>query len=185
MAFHKRLRRAVFMALALAACGPIAVAQAADKQVARGKYLVSVGGCNDCHTPGHFLGKDDATRYLGGSDVGFEIPGLGTFVGPNLTPDKDTGLGKWTAKQIVAALQTGVRPDGRQLAPIMPWRDFANLTKGDAYAVAAYLKSLTAVKHQVPGPFGPDEKVTVFVMKVVPGSGMAPTPAPPAPPAQK
>jgi len=181
MAFHKRIRRAVFIALALAACGPIAAAQAADKQVARGKYLVTIGGCNDCHTPGHFLGKEDTTRVLGGSDVGFEIPGLGVFVGPNLTPDKDTGLGGWSAKQIVTAIQTGVLPDGRQLAPIMPWRAFASYTKRDAYAVAAYLKSLPAVKNKVPGPFGPSEAPTVLVMKIVPGSGMAPSPAPPAP----
>ena len=115
-----------------------------------------------------FFGKPDMARYLGGSDVGFEIPGLGVFVGPNLTPDKETGLGNWTSEQIVTALQTGVRPDGRTLAPIMPWRSFAKLTREDALAIAAYLKSLPPLKHKVPGPFGPNEKPTVFVMKVVP-----------------
>jgi hypothetical protein len=50
------------------------------------------------------------TRYLGGSDVGFEVPGLGVFVAPNLTPDTDTGLGAWTREQIVTAIRTGVRP---------------------------------------------------------------------------
>jgi hypothetical protein len=45
-------------------------------------------GCNDCHTPGYFFGKPDMARFLGGSEVGFEIPGLGVFHGPNLTPDK-------------------------------------------------------------------------------------------------
>jgi mono/diheme cytochrome c family protein len=164
-------------ALLAVAAGPV---HADDKQVARGKYLATVGGCTDCHTPGHFLGKEDATRYLGGSDVGFEIPGLGVFVGPNLTPDKATGLGNWSAKQIVAAIKTGARPDGRQLAPIMPYMNLSVLTNSDAYAIAAFLKSLKPVSHKVPGPFGPNEKVTVFVMKVEPGSGM--TPAPPAPP---
>jgi len=154
----------------------VSQASADNAQVARGKYLATVGGCTDCHTPGHFLGKEDATRYLGGSDVGFEIPGLGVFVGPNLTPDKATGLGNWTAKQIVTAIKTGVRPDGRQLVPVMPWKNLSILTNGDAYAIAAYLKSLKPVSNQVPGPFGPDEKVTVFVMKVVPGSGMVPSP---------
>ena len=95
---------------------------AVKQQIERGKYLVTLGGCHDCHTPGYFFGKPDATRYLGGSEVGFEIPGLGVFHGPNLTPDKDTGLGSWTEEQIVAAIQTGTRPDGRVLAPIMPWR---------------------------------------------------------------
>src|SRR5215472_7288755 len=91
-------------------------AQAAD-DAERGKYLVSIAGCNDCHTPGYFFGKPDMSRYLGGSEVGFEIPGLGVFHGPNLTPDPETGLGNWSVGQIVTALQTGKRPDGRELAP--------------------------------------------------------------------
>jgi hypothetical protein len=77
-------------AMVSALCG---AASAADPQVARGKYLTSVIPCTDCHTPGIFLGKPDMTRYLGGSDVGFDVPGLGVFYGPNLTPDKETGLG--------------------------------------------------------------------------------------------
>jgi mono/diheme cytochrome c family protein len=144
------------------------VTQAADRQTERGKYLVTLGGCTDCHTPGYFFGKPDQARYLGGSEVGFEIPGLGVFHGPNLTPDKDTGLGNWTTAQIVTSLQTGKRPDGRMLAPIMPWKAFANLTKADATAIAAYLKSLPAVKNKVPGPFGASDKPTSFVMKIVP-----------------
>src|SRR5579863_7723486 len=64
---------------------------AADSQVDRGKYLVTIGGCSDCHTPGSFLGHPDMSRYLGGSDVGFGIPGVGVAVGRNLTPDKETG----------------------------------------------------------------------------------------------
>jgi hypothetical protein len=88
-----------------------------------------------------------------------------------LTPDKETGLGKWTNAEIVKALETGVTPSGRQLAPAMPWRAFAHLTKADAYAIAAYLKSLPAVKNKVPGPFGPSETPTAFVMRVVPPAG--------------
>ena len=140
----------------------------AQDQVARGKYLATFGGCTDCHTPGYFFGKPDAKRYLGGSEVGFEIPGLGVFHGPNLTPDRDTGLGNWSNDEIVAALQTGVRPDKRILAPIMPWKALAQLTKDDAMAIAVYLKSIPAVKNKVPGPFGPAEKPTSFVMKIVP-----------------
>jgi hypothetical protein len=108
------------------------------------------------------------TRFLGGSEVGFEIPGLGIFHGRNLTPDKETGLGNWSKEQIVTAIQTGVRPDGRELAPIMPWRAFANLTKQDAEAIATFLQTLPPVKNKVPGPFGPTDKPTSFVMKVVP-----------------
>src|SRR5262249_408498 len=58
----------------------------------------------DCHTPGHLLGKPDMSRFLGGSDVGLEVPGLGVFVAPNLTPDKVTGLGNWTKDQIATAI---------------------------------------------------------------------------------
>lgn len=140
----------------------------AQDPVTRGKYLTTLGGCTDCHTPGYFFGKPDQKRHLGGSEVGFEIPGLGVFHGPNLTPDKETGLGNWSAAEIVTALQTGVRPDKRILAPIMPWKALAQLTKDDAMAIAAYLKSIPAVKNKVPGPFGPTQKPTSFVMKIVP-----------------
>ena len=103
----------------------------ADPRIERGKYLAEFGGCHDCHTPGYFFGKPDMARHLGGSEVGFEIPGLGVFVGPNLTPDKESGLGNWSEDQIVAAMTKGQRPDGRELAPIMPWRALAKLTRED------------------------------------------------------
>lgn len=175
--------------LALAALANVAMPVLASRQaaaeslVARGKYLVTaIGGCGDCHTPGALMGKPDMARFLGGADVGFAIPGMGVFVPPNLTPDKATGLGKWTTKQIVAAFTTGVRPDGRILAPIMPWRDFALLRHRDALAIAAYLKSLKPVHHPIAGPFGPNEKVPVFVMTVLPAQIYNHLPKPGAPP---
>lgn len=145
-----------------------ATASAQNDEIRRGQYLVTLGNCNDCHTPGHFFGKPDKARALSGSEVGFEIPGLGTFYGPNLTPDRETGLGKWSAEEIVKAIRKGERPDSRILAPIMPWQAFANLTDADARAIVAFLKSLPPVKNKVPGPFGPNEKPTSFVMKIVP-----------------
>ena len=152
-------------------------AAADDAQVKRGEYLVNLGGCNDCHTPGYFLGKPDMARFLGGSDVGFEIPGLGVFIGRNITPDKETGIGSWTAEQIRTALQHGVRPDGRALAPIMPAPSFANLTDDDAMAIVAYLQSLKPVSNQVPGPFGPGEKVPSLMFRILPpGETAAPAP---------
>jgi mono/diheme cytochrome c family protein len=167
------IRRALLVGATAAILGSVFIKTtvAQNAQVERGKYLVNVAGCLDCHTPGYFFGKPEMDRYLGGSEVGFEIPGLGVFHGPNLTPDPDTGLGKWTIEQIVTALQTGKRPDGRELAPIMPWRAFANLTKDDVTAIAVFLKSVPVVKNKVPGPFGASEKPTGFVMKVVPGEG--------------
>jgi hypothetical protein len=87
----------------------------AQDPVARGKYLAVIGGCTDCHTPGYFFGKPDEKRYLGGSEVGFEIPGLGVFHGPNLTPDKETGLGNWSSAEMTA-LRPVYGPDRRVLA---------------------------------------------------------------------
>ncbi len=151
---------------ALVACLSTGSVSAADTQVERGKYLTQIAGCSDCHTSGYFFGHPDMARYLGGSDVGFAVPGLGVFVGPNLTSDKATGLGNWTPQQIVTAITTGQRPDGRMLAPSMPWRGLASLTKADASAIAAFLKSLPPVSNKVAGP---DEPTNVFVMSVQPG----------------
>jgi mono/diheme cytochrome c family protein len=148
----------------------------AQDQVARGKYLVTIMGCGDCHTPGALLGKPDMAHMLSGSDVGFEVPGLGVFVGRNLTPDKETGLGNWTADQIVTAFTTGKRPDGRILSPAMPWPNFQVLTPEDAQAIAAFLKSLPPVHRAIPGPFAPNERVTVLYEKIVPGNGFTPPP---------
>ena len=153
-------------------------AVAEDQQVARGKYLVTIAGCNDCHTPGSFFGKPDAGKVLGGSDVGFAMPN-GVFVPPNLTPDKETGLGKWTTDQIITAITKGERPDARILAPIMPYQELSVLTRADALAIVAYLRSLPPVSHKVPGPFGPNDTPTVFVMSVQPGEVYAKLPKPP------
>jgi mono/diheme cytochrome c family protein len=155
-------------ATALVIALPALAAMADDSQITRGKYLVTLGGCNDCHTPGYFLGNPDTSRFLGGSDVGFEIPGQGVFVGSNITPDKKTGIGSWTREQIVKAMQVGERPDGRILAPIMPWHAFATLTADDAMAIAAFLQSLNPVSNQTPGPFKPGEKVSTFVFRMMP-----------------
>src|SRR5262245_59985813 len=163
------LRLALVAAIAVAACAVAPrMAPAQDAQVKRGEYLVTLGSCTDCPTPGYFFGKPDMGRYLGGSEVGFEIPGLGVFHGPNLTPDRESGLGNWSADEIAQAITKGQRPDGRILAPIMPWHAFAKLTNEDVAAIVAFLKSLPPVSNKVPGPFGPNDKPTSFVMKVVP-----------------
>jgi mono/diheme cytochrome c family protein len=165
--------------LVLAALLAASPALADDAQVQRGKYLVSITGCSDCHTPGGMLGQPDLGRYLGGSDVGFAIPGVGIYVGPNLTPDKDTGLGGWSDDQIITALRTGKRPDGRMLSEVMPFPGFAHLTDDDAHAIVAFLKSLTPVKNKVPGPFGPSDKATTFVSVVIPAGQYNALPPPP------
>lgn len=140
--------------------------RADEAQVERGRYLAQIAGCGDCHTPGYFLGQPDLARHLGGSDVGFEIPGVGIVYGPNLTPDP-TGLGGWTADEIVAAIRTGATPDGRGLVPVMPWPNLSALSDEDAYAIAAYLQSLEPIANEVPGPVPPGEPAPSFVMRVV------------------
>jgi mono/diheme cytochrome c family protein len=107
-------------------------------------------------------------RYLAGGDVGFEMPGLGIFYPPNITRD-ETGIGSWTEEQIIAAVRTGVRPDGRQLVPIMPYHQYAALTDEDAQALARFLKTGTnPVSNEVPDPVAPGGKAPSFYMTVIP-----------------
>ncbi len=139
----------------------------AQSQQNRGEYLSRIMDCGGCHTPGALAGQPDMKRPLAGSTVGFQIPGLGVFYPPNLTPDRETGLGAWSEADIIKAVRTGVRPDGRELAPAMPWRSYAALTDADARQLARYLKSLPPVKHAAPALAGPNEKPAAPYMTVV------------------
>jgi mono/diheme cytochrome c family protein len=140
-------------AILLVSCGKseqqesTSMATPAMTPVERGKYLTTVLGCHDCHTPGYFYGAADMNRALSGSELGWQGP-WGIAFPRNLTPDMETGIGTWTEQDIVRAIRTGYRPDGTQLTPPMPWPDFASLTDQDAQAVAAYLKSIPAIRHQ-------------------------------------
>jgi mono/diheme cytochrome c family protein len=140
----------------------------ADALTDRGAYLAAIMDCGGCHTPGALAGDPDPERYLGGSDIGFMMPGLGIFYPPNLTPDA-TGLGAWTAEEIIRAVREGVRPDGSPIAPIMPWPSYAALTDEDAMALVAYLQSLPPVDHEVPAIVGPDgTAVAPYLAPVIP-----------------
>jgi len=127
------------------------------EKVERGRYLTTVMVCNDCHTPGTFYGAPDYSRKLSGSELGWVGP-WGTSYARNLTPDMETGIGKWSADDIVKTIRTGMRADGSQLLPPMPWEMYSNLTDEDAYAIAAYLKSLPPVSHKVPDKKPPKTK---------------------------
>lgn len=144
------------LSLALAIGG----SAAAQDRVKRGEYLAAIMDCTGCHTPGALAGKPDMGRFLGGSEIGFALPGLGIFYPPNLTPDRETGLGAWSEAQIIDAVRKGERPDGRMLAPVMPWHSYARLTDADARALAGYLKSLKPVRQKAPEMRGPTEKAT-------------------------
>ena len=180
----RRVRPIAVAIVALAAlfAASIGMASAAQTQVQRGKYLVSIIPCTDCHTPGTFLGKPDFKRYLGGSDVGFEVPGLGVFYGPNLNsgrPNRTWQMDQRTNRNCNHDGETTGWPhpcstDAGQI--------FKHLTHADALAIAAYLKSLPAIKNKVPGPFGTSEKPTSFVYQVLPPNKYVPTPPPPSAP---
>ena len=155
-----KLRRMTGAFAAVAMCAGVASVRAETPEE-RGEYLAHIMVCVECHTPGVLSGGERGPD-LAGSEVGYGIPGLGVYYGANLTPDMETGLGSWSAGDIVTAIRTGERPDGRILSPAMPWRAFSKMTDEDAYALAAYLKSLAPVSNQVPGPFGPTETPTSF-----------------------
>jgi mono/diheme cytochrome c family protein len=136
------------VSLSCATNKPAATPVATQDPVARGRYLVTIMSCNDCHTPGTFYGAPDTTRRLAGSDLGWIGP-WGVACARNITPDSTTGIGTWTSEQIVHALRTGNTPDGSQLAPIMPWMNYGQiLDESDAMAIAAYLKSIPPVTHK-------------------------------------
>lgn len=169
MTTKRTRKRAALIVGLLVAANWLATAAAAHSLEERGAYLAAIMDCTGCHTGGALAGQPDPALYLAGSDIGFALPGLGVFYPPNLTPDAETGLGSWSAEDIVRAVRSGERPDGRILAPIMPYHSYGKLTDADAAALTAYLKSLPPVSHKVPGPFGPDEKPTApYLAPVMP-----------------
>jgi mono/diheme cytochrome c family protein len=151
---------ATFLGISLVLTAAVTPKAQANEQVARGQYLAQIMDCGGCHHTGAFTPQPNLKTPLSGSEIGFEVPGLGVFYPPNLTPDPETGLGKWSKEEIIAAVTTGTRPDGRELSPAMPWRSYSALNAADAAALVSYLKSLPPVSHRVPGPFGPNETKT-------------------------
>jgi mono/diheme cytochrome c family protein len=184
-----RLTATLLIATALASClvslscapkqEPVAAAPKPDP-VVRGRYLVTIMSCNDCHTPGTFYGQPDTTRRLSGSELGWVGP-WGVVHARNLTPDSATGIGSWTKEQIVKALRSGNTPDGTQLAPIMPWQNYDSiLDEDDAMAIASYLKSLPPVKHKNLDRVPPGKKPTggLILFPPPPAWDVPPTKAP-------
>ena len=117
---------------------------------ARGEYLAKIMDCGGCHTPGALMGKPDFSRALTGGDVGFRVPTVGVIYPPNLTPDPEAGLGRWSDAQIIRAVKHGERPDGRRLVPVMPWPSYSALTDADAAALVAYLRTLPPSRTPAP-----------------------------------
>lgn len=151
-------------------------------KIERGSYLVTILGCNDCHTPwkmGENGPEPDMTRMLSGhpQDIvitaGARTPeapwnttvsgtftawsgGFGVSFTRNLTPDDETGLGTWTEQEFIDTIRNGrSRGIGRELLPPMPWPAYRNATDEDLAAVFAYLQSIPAISNRVPDPLPP------------------------------
>jgi hypothetical protein len=149
-----------------------------DQIVERGRYLVAITGCHDCHTPKVYTDKGrilDETRLLSGHPAEEGLPELDTrrvvpddwilfnshmtaAVGPwgvsfatNLTPDNETGIGRWTVEAFTASIRTGLHWGvGPQILPPMYWRNFSKANEQDLRAIFAYLKSVEPIKNDVP-----------------------------------
>ena len=160
---------------------PVTPAPVVDR-VLRGRYLVDTSGCGDCHTPWK-IGKNgpepDASRLLSGHPQALTMPpppklpagpwqvvGAATntaWAGPwgvsftaNLTPDAETGLGRWTVRQFADTIRTGKHLGiGRELLPPMPIPAYRHFNDADLEAMFAYLQAIPAVKNRVPAPLPP------------------------------
>ncbi|MDB5360069.1 MAG: hypothetical protein JWO51_1366 [Rhodospirillales bacterium] len=141
-----KLRLSLFLLVGALGATPAA---AQSDLVARGEYLTRAGGCFSCHTvPGN-------AEMAGGRALATPF---GTFYTPNITPDRETGIGAWTDAQFLRALRQGIRPDGANYFPVFPYTSFTGVTDADALAIKAYLFSRPPVHrpnrpHDVAFPF--------------------------------
>ncbi|MBC5773750.1 c-type cytochrome [Pontibacter sp. KCTC 32443] len=121
-----------------------------NDQVSRGKYLVTVAACVDCHTPQE---SDEKMKFAGGAE--FNLP-FGTIRSANITPDKETGIGSWTEDAFVNRFKMHLDPEvaNRKLEPtdfnsIMPWNMYAGMKEEDLKAIYQYLRTLEPQKNKV------------------------------------
>jgi mono/diheme cytochrome c family protein len=125
---------------AFLAAGPITPAHA--QNALRGRYLAILGDCAGCHTQAH------GAAYVGGLPFNAQF---GTVYSTNITPDRQTGIGAWTADQFYRALHEGIAADGRRLYPAFPYVYFSRISRQDTDDLFAYLKTLKAMR-QAPTP---------------------------------
>jgi len=141
-------RAVLSAAVAWVVCGTSA-AQDTHDSLKRGAYLVqSVAGCGNCHTPRDASGAMLQDRQLSGAFV-IEDPAF-TAYAPNITPDHETGIGRWTDDQIVRAIREGIHPDGHILGPPMSFPFYRGISDRDIRAIVEYLRSVPAVRNVVP-----------------------------------
>ena len=133
------------IASALIGVATLLPARAIDIQdfdlIQRGKYLADTGDCGACHT---LPGSD--VMLAGGRPI--ETP-FGTLLGPNITPDPETGIGAWTDDEFINSLTKGTGRNGAHLYPAMPYTYMTKITREDALAIRAYLNTIPAVHNPV------------------------------------
>jgi mono/diheme cytochrome c family protein len=130
----------------------VVTANAADGDAKRGQYLAQAGGCIGCHTEE----KKDAMPFAGGRAL--KTP-FGTFYGPNITPDPEAGIGKWTQADFVRAMRHGERPDGANYFPAFPYPSFTRISDADLSDLWSYLRGLAPSRqpsreHALSFPYG-------------------------------
>ncbi len=136
---------------------------AAAQTLERGRYLVEViGACGNCHTPKGPQGDLPGMNLAGG--MVFDAP-IFRAVAPNITPDLETGIGRWTDAQIARAIREGKRPDNTTIGPPMPIEFYRGISDADLAAMVAYLRSVPPVRNAVerstysiplPDAYGPE-----------------------------
>jgi hypothetical protein len=140
---------------------------AAVGTAARGAQLVMLGGCHDCHTPklpdgqidfskafmGHPTNAALAPEVVGGASTNMHLTAWrgpwGLTLAPNLTPDKETGIGNWTLADFKKTLRTGVNPKGEAVRPPMPVGNLQNLPDADLEAIYLHLRDAKPIKNLV------------------------------------
>src|SRR6266850_1926166 len=143
---------AVFWFVTIPATVPASALGPYSPDLANGKTIFYAGGCASCHaTPG----QDDKTRLGGG--LGLKSP-FGTFYVPNISPDPNDGIGKWSEADFVTAMMKGTSPDGRHYFPAFPYTSYRRTLMNDLRDLFAHIKTLPAVQgrvrdHGVPFPF--------------------------------
>ncbi len=134
---------AILFALVLCGAFRCEAAEPSEETIARGQALVVAGDCAGCHT------ADPAKPFAGGGRIATPFGGV---YAPNLTPDRETGIGTWRDEDFVRALRLGVAPDGSRYYPAFPYPYFTKLTRDDILAIRAYLGTLDPVRKKTPPP---------------------------------
>ena len=119
------------------------VAARGEPDLNNGAYLFAMAGCASCHA-GKGAKADDRLKLGGGQSL---VTPFGTFRVPNISPDADTGIGRWPLVDIVNAVTRGQAPDGAPYYPAFPYASYSRLKLADAVDLAAYLKTLPAVSN--------------------------------------